>query len=170
MNKITKITLSGVAIGSALVGGYCTFYVPNANNNATANSLNKNTTTNTNGTSTAKDNNAENNTTSNNQNASSTQTTSQYKDGTYTGKTVSTRRGNFQFSVTIEGGKITEVNAVTSPTDRDSKEINSAAIPNYVSQAISTQSSKVTLSSGATETYSGFTGSVQDALNQALNS
>lgn len=105
------------------------------------------------------------------QETTSTQDTSSgnasYKDGKYEGSVVKTRRGDFQVSVDVSGGKITNIAMVTQPTAPQSQEINSSAIPKYVEEAINTQSSGINMISGASETYSGFKGSLQDALNKA---
>lgn len=97
----------------------------------------------------------------------SSASTGTFKDGTYTGASVSTNRGDFQIKATVSGGKLTAVNVETYPQDPTSQSINSQAIPVYVSEALKAQSSQITLVSGATETYRGFTGSLQDAINQA---
>lgn len=89
------------------------------------------------------------------------------RDGTYTGTAVLTRRGRFQVNATISGGKITAINLLSSPQDRTSESINQQAIPMYIKEALQAQSAQISLISGATETYSGFTGSLQNAINQA---
>ncbi|HEM6265216.1 TPA: hypothetical protein U2C71_000395 [Streptococcus suis] len=45
--------------------------------------------------------------------------------------------------------------------------LNDSALPTYTAEAISNQSAQVNQISGATEAYKGFTGSLQDAINQA---
>jgi uncharacterized protein with FMN-binding domain len=92
----------------------------------------------------------------------------QYKDGTYTGAATSTRWGDVQVQITVANGKMSTVNVLQSPnSENKSIQINQQALPTYKTEAISAQSSKIQQISGATETYKGFTGSLQDALNQA---
>lgn len=68
----------------------------------------------------------------------------------------------------IKAGKITQVNVLEYPNDNGhDKQINAQALPVYKSEAIKKQSSKIQLVSGASETYKGFTGSLQSALDQA---
>lgn len=156
--KTVKIGLSSVVVASIGIGAYYTF-VPTTENSTTqinnnSNSQNTTSTTNSNSTTTS---------------SNSTTTTGQMKDGTYTGEVVRTRRGDVQLSITVSGGKISEITPLIYPNeDRDSKQINANAIPKYVAEAIDVQSANITLISGATETYNGFTGSLQDAINKAL--
>lgn len=102
-----------------------------------------------------------------NSNMQSSTSNGQYKDGTYTGSVASTKRGDFQVSVEVSGGKITNINMLTQPTEGKSAEINKTAIPTYVQEAIDAQGTDIQLVSGASETYSGFKTSLQNALNQA---
>lgn len=104
---------------------------------------------------------------SSNSNTQSSTSNGQYKDGTYTGSVASTKRGDFQVSVEVSGGKITNINMLTQPTEGKSAEINKTAIPTYVQEAIDAQGTDIQLVSGASETYSGFKTSLQNALNQA---
>lgn len=89
------------------------------------------------------------------------------KDGTYTGSVISTNRGDFRVDATVSGGKLTSINVAEYPQDPTSQSINAQAIPVYVKEALAAQSSQIQLVSGATETYNGFTGSLQNAINQA---
>ena len=94
--------------------------------------------------------------------------TSTMTDGTYTGAVTSTRRGDYQVQITVSGGAITDISLLEYPNDdRRSQAINNSALPVYISEALSNQSSDVSLVSGASEAYNGFTGSLQDAINQA---
>lgn len=89
-------------------------------------------------------------------------------DGTYTGAVTSTNRGDYQVQLTVSGGSISDITILQYPNDNpQSQEINDGALPTYVAEAISNQSAQVNQISGATEAYKGFTGSLQDALNQA---
>lgn len=91
-----------------------------------------------------------------------------YADGSYTGAVVSTAKGDVQVSVTVSGGRITDVVALRYPDDNDrSVSISKSAIPKLISEAVDAQGADIQLVSGATETSTGFVGSLQDALNQA---
>ena len=78
-----------------------------------------------------------------------------------------TNVGNFQVSVAVQGGKIANVNVLLQPDEEFSQNINKTALPKYVEEVIEAQSSDIALVSGASETFKGFKGSLQDALNKA---
>ena len=100
--------------------------------------------------------------------SSSSSSASSLQDGTYTGSVTMTRRGDVQVRITVSGGKVTAVDAVQYPQDNPtSSSINAQVIPIYVKEALAAQSSSIQVVSGATETYDGFTGSLQDAIAQA---
>lgn len=155
IKKVVGVTLSfGVAVAMA-IDGYIVFF-KNQQTSSAANSDTSKTTTKT--------------TSSTKSQASSTSssTTGKYKDGTYTGSSTSTRWGDVQVQITIAGGKLTKINVLNSPnSEQKSVEINEQALPTYKSEAIKAQSASIQQISGATETYKGFTGSLQNALNQA---
>mgnify|MGYP000880435140 CR=1 FL=1 len=156
-NKIIKGALVGVVGVSAATTGYYTMVKPNLSADTP--------TTVATSTSTSSGNKSSS---SNSQTNSNTQSSNgQYKDGTYTGSVASTKRGDFQVSVEVSGGKITNINMLTQPTEGKSAEINKTAIPTYVQEAIDAQGTDIQLVSGASETYSGFKTSLQNALNQA---
>lgn len=154
-NKTLKITLSGVALTSIGLSGYYTFYKPEqTNNNSTTSNQNTTQQTTTNTTS----------------NVQTTQN-STLKDGTFTGEVIHTRRGDVHLSITVSGGKITAITPLIYPNeDSESKQINTNAIPKYTKEALEKQNSQISLISGATETFNGFTGSLQDAINKSLQS
>ncbi|MFF4016876.1 FMN-binding protein [Streptomyces sp. NPDC001843] len=85
---------------------------------------------------------------------------------TATGDTVQTRWGPVQVRITVKGGKLTEVTAVTYPTEnpRD-QEINSYAIPQLRREALAAQSADIDTVSGATYTSEGYRQSLQSALD-----
>ncbi|MET7693754.1 FMN-binding protein [Streptomyces sp. NPDC005483] len=89
---------------------------------------------------------------------------------TVTGDTIQTRWGPVQVRITIKDGKLTEVTAVTYPTDnpRD-QEINSYAIPRLRSEALQAQSADIDTVSGATYTSDGYRQSLQSALDSAAS-
>jgi uncharacterized protein with FMN-binding domain len=91
-----------------------------------------------------------------------------YKDGTYTGTTVTHAYGSVTVTVTISGGKITNVTAqADSAGDRRSSSINSQAVPMMKTEVLSANSAKVSTISGATYTTTAYITSVQSALAKA---
>lgn len=91
-----------------------------------------------------------------------------YRDGVYTGDVVDAYYGNVQVKVIISNGKITDVQFLDYPHDRNTSiRINSQAMPLLRTEAIVAQSAKVDTISGATATSGGFRGSLQSALNKA---
>lgn len=91
-----------------------------------------------------------------------------YQNGTYTGKTVTTPRGKVQVQAVISAGKITQINVLKYPNSNGKdQQINSRVLPIYKSEALKSQSTNIKLVSGASETYKGFTGSLQNALNKS---
>ncbi len=95
----------------------------------------------------------------------------QFKDGTYTGQAIDVQYGLVQVQVTIQNGKITNVQVPQYPTDRrTSARINSQAVPWLQQEAMQAQNANVDLITGATLTSEGFQMSMQDALNQAKGS
>lgn len=107
-------------------------------------------------------------TTSTTSTTSSKQSGGQYRNGTYTGKSVQTQWGIVQVRAVIQNGKLTKVNVLKYPdSENRSRQINSRALPVYKAESIKAQSANIQHVSGATETYNGFKGSLQDALNQA---
>lgn len=156
MSKIKKTALIGVVGVSALTAGYYTFVKPSIqvtpsnqkiqNTNQAENKESKNTINST---------------------TSSTKEGVTYKDGTYTGAVTKTNKGDFQVSVVVQGGKISNVNVLLQPDEEFSQSINKTALPKYVEETIEAQSSDIALVSGASETFKGFKGSLQDALNKA---
>ncbi|MFF7951112.1 FMN-binding protein [Streptomyces griseorubiginosus] len=87
---------------------------------------------------------------------------------TITGDTIQTRWGPVQVRITVKDGKLTDVTAVTYPTDnpRD-QEINSYALPRLRSEALQAQSADIDTVSGATYTSEGYRQSLQSALDSA---
>ncbi|MCX5210384.1 FMN-binding protein [Kitasatospora sp. NBC_00240] len=87
---------------------------------------------------------------------------------TVTGTAANTRFGPVQVKVTLDGTKITKVEAIQYPTqDRRDQEINSYAVPLLDQEAVDAQSADIDVVSGATFTSQGYTTSLQSALDQA---
>ncbi|MFF7652522.1 FMN-binding protein [Streptomyces sp. NPDC007983] len=71
-------------------------------------------------------------------------------------------------SVTLSRGRITEVKALRTPSDRPrSQEIAATAVPQLTREALSAQSAHIDAVSGATYTSEGYTRSLQSALDKA---
>jgi len=105
---------------------------------------------------------------SNTPSGSAAVTNNKYKDGSYTGNSANAYYGNVQVVAVISGGKITDVQFLDYPQDRQtSQEINSQAAPMLKSEAIQVQSANVDIISGATLTSQAFQQSLQSALTQA---
>jgi len=149
IKKLVGVTLSfSVAVAMA-IDGYIVFF-KNQQTNKTATSK------------------TETNTKPKTKTIKKSSSTGRYKDGTYTGSSTSTRWGDVQVQITVANGDLTKIKVLSSPdTEQKSIQINEQALPTYKSEAIKVQSASIQQISGATETYKGFTGSLQDALNQA---
>ncbi|MEU0782497.1 FMN-binding protein [Streptomyces sp. NPDC006173] len=87
---------------------------------------------------------------------------------TVTGDTVQTRWGPVKVRITVRNGTITEVTAVTYPSEnpRD-QEINSYALPQLRREALAAQNAEIDSVSGATYTSDGYKQSLQSALDSA---
>jgi uncharacterized protein with FMN-binding domain len=87
---------------------------------------------------------------------------------TYAGSVAPTRWGDVQVSITVTGGKITDVQVPVYPNDnhRD-QEINAYALPALVQATLSAQSADIDTVSGATVTSDGYLQSLQAALDAA---
>ncbi|MEI6864310.1 MAG: FMN-binding protein [Candidatus Adlerbacteria bacterium] len=94
-----------------------------------------------------------------------------YKDGAYTGSVGSAAPyGNVQVSVVISGGNIASVNVLKMPNGPGyTDELSAATFPKLVQQALTIQSAKVDIISGATQNSEGFQQSLAAALATAQN-
>ena len=93
---------------------------------------------------------------------------SRYKDGSYTGSVADAQWGVVQIKAVITNGKITDVQFLQYPNDRNrSIYINSIADPQLSSEAIQAQSANVDIVTGATDSSEAFIQSLSDALSQA---
>ncbi|HEX9096412.1 MAG TPA: FMN-binding protein [Candidatus Dormibacteraeota bacterium] len=91
-----------------------------------------------------------------------------YKDGQYTGQDFQNQFGDTQVKVTISGGRITDVQALQLPYDRQrSAEISQYAAPQLHDEVLQAQSAQIDSLSGATYTSDAYAQSVQSALDQA---
>lgn len=91
-----------------------------------------------------------------------------YKNGTYTGSVADAFYGNIQVQVSIQNGKIADVQFLQYPNDRrTSVEINTQAMPYLRQEAIAAQNAQVDIVSGATDSSKAFRESLGSALAQA---
>ena len=91
-----------------------------------------------------------------------------YKDGQYTGQDFQNQFGDTQVKVTISGGRITDVQALQLPYDRQrSAEISQYAASQLHDEVLQAQSAQIDSLSGATYTSDSYAQSVQSALDQA---
>jgi uncharacterized protein with FMN-binding domain len=87
---------------------------------------------------------------------------------TYTGSVAQTRWGPVQVSITVSGGKITDVGVPTYPSNNGRDvEINSYALPILRQETLQKQSADIDAVSGATVTSDGYKESLQSALDAA---
>ena len=95
-------------------------------------------------------------------------TTAAPTEQTFAGDTVETGWGPVQVQVTVSGGSLTDVTAITVPqNDNRSAQISSYSIPMLEQQAMAAQSAQIDGVSGASYTSQGFAQSLQSALAQA---
>lgn len=99
--------------------------------------------------------------------SSSSSSTSQYKDGTYTGSGIGFKGRTTKVSVTIADGKITKVETLSYGDDRPYYEKAESSVTQNI---ISKQSTSVDTVSGATYSSKGIISAVKDALSQATAS
>ena len=88
---------------------------------------------------------------------------------TVNGPVVATDYGNVQVRITLDAsGKLTDVQALELPSDRDrSRRISQAAGPILRSEALRAQSANIDIVSGASYTSEGYAESLQGALDRA---
>ncbi len=89
-------------------------------------------------------------------------------NGTVTGSTLQTRFGPVQLQVTFSNGKISDVQALQLPNDRQrSAQISSYVAPILRQEVLQAQSAQIDLISGATYTSYAYEQSVQAILDQS---
>ncbi|MGD0019914.1 MAG: FMN-binding protein [Candidatus Limnocylindrales bacterium] len=88
--------------------------------------------------------------------------------GQLTGQAVRIPFGTVQVQVTLQNGKITDVQPLQLPNDqRRTQQISQYAAPQLRSEVLAAQSAQVDTISGATYTSEGYLQSLQSALDQA---
>lgn len=146
MKKIIGWGIACFALVATAIDGYLLFLKPNSQ----ANSFSKSSSTN-----------------SSNSNTTNS-TLSDLQDGTYTGDSTSTEWGDVQVQIIVSSGKITAINVLSYPdSNQKSEMINEQVLPTYKSEALSAQGADIDQVSGATETYKGFTSSLQSAITKS---
>ena len=126
-------------------------------------------TTNSSSTSTSTSNTSSNTNTATTSDTATPAATSGSSSGkqTVTGDSVMTRYGAIQLEVTVENGKITEINELAMPqNDGRSMMISQQAGPMLRKQALAANSANINGVSGATFTTMGYQQSLQSALDQ----
>lgn len=85
-----------------------------------------------------------------------------------TGQVVRTPYGPVQVEITLDGARISDIQALRLPTDRPySRRISEVVEPMLRQEVLQAQSSRIQLISGATYTSTGYAMSLQSALDQA---
>ena len=91
------------------------------------------------------------------------------KTGRYSGPVVQIPFGNVQVQITVQGGKIVDVQPIQLPTAHMmSQQIGQYAAPILRQEALQAQSAQLNLVSGATYTSEAYAQSLQGALDQAV--
>lgn len=94
--------------------------------------------------------------------------TGQYRDGEYTGDSISFLYGIMQVKVVVHDGKISDVQFLKYPNDRSTSiVINRQVMPILKQEAIQAQNANVDIVSGATDSAQAFQRSLASALMQA---
>lgn len=97
--------------------------------------------------------------------------TTNYKDGTYTGDSENTIYGTVQVAAVISGGRITDIKFIQMPgPEGHSKEVTAFAESPLKQSTLNHQSAHIDFVSGATQTSEGYQLSLQSALDQAAMS
>ena len=100
--------------------------------------------------------------------AGSTTASSSSAAATVTGAAADTRWGPVQVQLTVENGKITNVDVVEYPNGNGKdQEINADALPILIQETLTAQNAQIDMVSGATVTSDGYVTSLQSALDQA---
>ncbi len=91
-----------------------------------------------------------------------------FKDGTFIGKVTNAYYGDFQVAAVISNGLIADIQFLKYPNDRTrSTATNKLAMPKLKAEAIQSQSARVDIVTGATDSSIAFMQSLYSALSQA---
>lgn len=92
-----------------------------------------------------------------------------YRNGTYTGVSANAYYGTVQVAAVIVSGKLSNINFLSYPSDRQhSAQLSSYALPILRQEAIAAQNASVDTISGASYTSAAFIESLSSALSQAM--
>jgi len=106
--------------------------------------------------------------TSSSSSSSSTSSGSGLRDGSYDGQDFPNEFGDVQVRVVVKGGRITDVQPLQMPSDRErSALISQEAGPMLHDEVIQAQSAQIDTIGGATFTSESYAQSVQSALDKA---
>jgi uncharacterized protein with FMN-binding domain len=94
-------------------------------------------------------------------------TTGGLKSGTFAGAPSTNEYGTIKVTITVSGGRITDVAAGYPTSPSRTASINSRAIPTLRQEALTAQSAKIDTVSGATYTSASYKISLQSALDRA---
>jgi uncharacterized protein with FMN-binding domain len=94
-------------------------------------------------------------------------TTGGLKTGTFAGAPSTNEYGTIKVTITVSGGKVTNLAASYPTSPSRTASINSNAIPKLRQEALTAQSAKINTISGATYTSGSYKISLQSALDQA---
>jgi uncharacterized protein with FMN-binding domain len=98
----------------------------------------------------------------------STSGSTKYKDGRYVGDVTDALYGDYQVAAIISGGKLTDIEFLKYPNDRNrSISINNQSMPYLKDEAIQAQNANVDVVSGATDSSDAFIQSLGSALKTA---
>ncbi|MEU9429422.1 FMN-binding protein [Streptomyces sp. NPDC048342] len=89
------------------------------------------------------------------------------RDGTFRGAASTNQYGTVQTTVSISGGRITEVTATYPTSPGTTAQINARAIPALRKEALAAQSATIDSVSGATYTSGSYKKSLQSAIDAA---
>jgi len=90
------------------------------------------------------------------------------RDGTFTGRSETTRYGDVQVAIVVTGGRITDATTPTlSGNEGRSNQINNQAAPILRAELLQSQSATIQSVSGATYTSGAYITSLQSAFDQA---
>jgi uncharacterized protein with FMN-binding domain len=89
------------------------------------------------------------------------------KTGTFAGAASTNQYGTVRVTITVSGGRITDLQATYPTSPSRTAQINARAIPALRQEALSAQSAQVSTVSGASYTSASYRASLQSALSAA---
>lgn len=89
------------------------------------------------------------------------------RDGTHAGAAFTHEHGTVKVTITVSGGRMTNVTASYPTSPARAASINNEAIPKLRQEALAAQSARIATVSGATLTSESYRNSLQSALDRA---